>query len=331
MARTRGKKTVKAKQLTNRFLRYKLRGSDQVNPDSFYIDLAKDLSLSNRRLYRQGRMYHIANITVTDTSGATTKVKFGTLPINWTTSKAWNNFFDAWKDQRATALLNAPSDITGRWADFKCAMNHQAIIESCAEPVDSDGNDLPAGDEWRTSEVSFNLAGADKEDQKVFMMGNHQYNNATPTLRGVGVLASLQEIMQRPVESPVLPTTFDDSVILGMNPTILSSNEDILQDIATDNDLPPYASLTGLTVIGAGNPGLTGNDQSLVTREVGWFGPGSGLLSDPIGLSCLPVMGFPVPLGLLEVRMDTTLNRNEIGITIELVPGTYKGVHSEAF
>jgi hypothetical protein len=41
-------------------------------------------------------------------------------------------------------------------------------------------------------------------------------------------------------------------------------------------------------------------------------------------------MGFPVPLGLLEVRQSDK-EGNIIGVLIEMVPGSYKGVHAEAF
>jgi hypothetical protein len=83
-----------------------------------------------------------------------------------------------------------------------------------------------------------------------------------------------------------------------------------------DNDLSPY---NGAKVLGAlSTSPLT---ESLVTREVGWSGKGT---------ASLPVMGFPVPLGLLEVRQED-VEGNLIGVIIELVPGSYKGVHAEAF
>ena len=102
MARRRGNKSGKKNlELTQRYLYYNLTNSD-TDPtggrytDSHYIDIAAGLSAMNRRLYRQGRQYHIANITVIDTSGDS-KVRFATLPQVWTTSKAHKLMFDAWK------------------------------------------------------------------------------------------------------------------------------------------------------------------------------------------------------------------------------------------
>ena len=48
-----------------RVLRYLLQHTGN-GEDSHYIDLARDLSLLNRRLYRQGKVYGIAGITVHD-------------------------------------------------------------------------------------------------------------------------------------------------------------------------------------------------------------------------------------------------------------------------
>jgi hypothetical protein len=135
MASRRGKKGGKKNlELTQRYLYYDLTNTATDNQggrydDSHYIDLSLGLSAMNRRLYRQGRQYHIANITVIDTSGDS-KVRFATLPQVWTTSKAHKLMFDAWKDQRARALENAPSNVTGRWADFKVYMSNQHRLES---------------------------------------------------------------------------------------------------------------------------------------------------------------------------------------------------------
>ena len=142
MARRRGSKTSSKKglELTQRYLYYELTNgtTGASSRDSHYIDLAAGLSALNRRLYRQGRQYHIANITVIDTSGDS-KVRFATLPQVWTTSKAHKLMFDAWKDQRARALENAPSNVTGRWADFKVYMSNQHRVEpTVILPTNSD-------------------------------------------------------------------------------------------------------------------------------------------------------------------------------------------------
>jgi len=318
MARRRGKKTSskKALELTQRFLYYELTNSNSTGAlDSHYIDLAAGLSAINRRLYRQGRQYHIANITVIDTSG-NSKVRFATLPQVWTTSKAHKLMFDAWKDQRARALENAPSNVTGRWADFKVFMSNQHRKESPAPilPTNSD-NTLIAPGEWEYSEISYmdTQGGTELDNQPLWMLGDHVSLGTTEN--GVGLCKALQEMLSVPPESPITPA-LNKSVILNMNPATGDDSAEVLANILDDNDLAPY---DGTVVIGSDSTST--DTDSFITREVGWSNKGT---------ASLPVMGFPVPLGLLEVRQDD-VEGNVIGVLIEMVPGSYKGVHAEAF
>jgi len=320
MARRRGTNGGKKNlELTQRYLYYNLTNSD-TDPVagryaySHYIDLAAGLSAINRRLYRQGRQYHIANISVVDTSGDS-KVRFATLPQVWTTSKAHKLMFDAWKDQRARALENAPSNVTGRWADFKVYMSQQHRKESLILPVNSDLVSVAAG-EWEYSEISYmDQTGTELDNQPLWMMGTH-VPTGTGVSDGVGVCKSLQEMLSIPPESPIVPD-LAKSVIMSMNPATGEDNVEVLANIRDDNDLAPY---NGTLVIGSDSTST--DTDSFVTREVGWSSKGT---------ASLPVMGFPVPLGLLEVRQDDGATGNVIGVLIELVPGTYKGVHAEAF
>ena len=328
MARRRG--TKKDLQMTQRFLYYNLKNT-ATSPgqqsgryeDSHYIDIAAGLSAINRRLYRQGRQYHIANISLIDTQGDT-KVRFCTLPQVWTTSKAHKLVFDAWKDQRARALENAPSDVTGRWADFKVYMSQQHAKESRKAdgkpeipllPSFSDLDAIPDG-EWEYSDVSYIKSGSEKSNQALWMMGDH-ISNGDPQADGVGVLTALQEMLSIPPESPILPSSMENSVVMSMNPSTGTDNSDTLANIMDDNDLAPYATTR---VLGAQSTAT--NTESLVVRELGWSAQ---------GIASLPAMGFPVPLGLLEVRQDDKNEGNTVGLIVELVPGEYKGVHAEAF
>lgn len=314
--------------MTQRFLYYNLTNTGSADPDtgryldSHYLDIAAGLSAINRRLYRQGRQYHIANISLIDTQGDT-KVRFCTLPQVWSTSKAHKLMFDAWKDQRARALENSPSDVTGRWADFKVFMSQQHAKEGRKStgasqtpilPVFSDLHSIPSG-EWEYSDISYMDQGSELQNQAVWMLGDH-IRNASLQEDGVGICKSLEEMLAQPVETPTLPN-ISKSVIMNMNPSTGTDNSDVLDSIRDDNDLAPY---DGAVVIGSDSTAQA--SQSLVVRELGWSAK---------GIASLPAMGFPVPLGLLEVRQDDASSGNVVGLLIELVPGSYKGVHAEAF
>jgi hypothetical protein len=170
------------------------------------------------------------------------------------------------------------------------------------------------GGEWEYSEISYvDQTGTELDNQPLWMLGGHSPIGATDN--GVGVCTSLQEMLSIPPESPIVPD-LAKSVIMSMNPATGDDNVEVLANIRDDNDLAPY---DGTVVIGASS--TAANTESFVTREVGWSAKGT---------ASLPVMGFPVPLGLLEVRQDD-IEGNIIGVIIELVPGSYKGIHAEAF
>jgi hypothetical protein len=153
------------------------------------------------------------------------------------------------------------------------------------------------------------------------MLGDHDYDNADLEKRGFGVCKALEEMLQQPPESPVLPGDFKNSIILSMNPsTGADMADDILKNISGDNDQPPYNKLA---VIGASHTNTA--SETFRVRDVGWA-------TGSKGISSLPAMGFAVPLGLLECRFEWgSTNPGKIGVAIELVPGSYKGVHAEAF
>ena len=228
MARTRGK-GKKAKthghELTQRFLYYELDIASSGS-NSHYLDLAAGVSALNRRLYRQGRQYHVANVSVVDTSGKLTSCRFATLPQVWTTNKAWRLMFDAWKDQRARALDNSPANVSGRWADFKVWMSQQHLIDAGDEniphnagptrggilPVTSDMVTVPFG-EWMISDVSYVDDGTERANQPLWMLGPHSTTGSAANPSGVGLCSALEEMLAQPPESPVSYTAF--SVIFG--------------------------------------------------------------------------------------------------------------------
>ena len=175
--------------------------------------------------------------------------------------------------------------------------------------------DVIPGGEWEYSDISYIKSGSELSNQTVWMLGTH-IDGSSAAEDGVGVLKSLEEMLAIPPESPILPD-IAKSVILSMNPATGDDNADTLANIRDDNDLAPYI---GAKVLGSDS--TAANSESLVIRELGWSAQ---------GIASLPAMGFPVPLGLLEVRQDDKTEGNIVGLIVELVPGAYKGVHAEAF
>ena len=195
-------------------------------------------------------------------------------------------------------------------------------------PTDSDNNEILGGtqgtpgtsnaSEWAYSTVNYtDKDGTSHEGDRLGMLGVTDKTNEY-----VSVMEELYNARaQTMVEDPeVDPNVIKESVIFGMNPANMEfgSNADLLQQIAEDNDVPPYDSWYP---VGYENP--SGEIMPFPVREMGITS--TSVLTQTVG-------GFPVPLGLIEVEAITTDNENnDVGLIFELVPGEYKGLHSEAF
>ena len=60
-----------------------------------YIDIAKALSIINRKFYRQGVYYYVNSIEVYNNEQGV--VDLYTLPDNWVTKNAWNRGFQVFQ------------------------------------------------------------------------------------------------------------------------------------------------------------------------------------------------------------------------------------------
>jgi len=289
-------------------------GTDE---DFHYIDLAACLSAVNRRLYRQCRQYHIANISVHD-SAADLEIRFCTVPNTWTTHRALRTMKDAWEDQIQHAIEDLPEDappVVGKWADFKVYMSSDHIADvDKPKPLDCEQNAVQmygagSDNEWFYTAVQTRVSGVAYTNLNLVIMGAHDISNNGH----IGVIKSLEDVWAQQAYDPTLPAGFDESPLLGMNPGPLK-NEEVLDAIMDENDQPPYSYLD-----------MVGTDdnlpKALVSRE-------TTITSEEQEMAL--VGGFAVPAGLLLVETKSGTNNNTIGICIELVPGTYKGVQSEA-
>lgn len=125
---------------TQRFLHFNLTHTGADSEDNHYVDLAKLLSVANRRSYRQGMVYHIANI-VFDDAQADADIDVCTMPQNWTTQRAWELGFKNWRMQQKAALLALGQSDSGTWADFKIHLNKDSIDDADqAALIDVNGN-----------------------------------------------------------------------------------------------------------------------------------------------------------------------------------------------
>ena len=89
-----------------------------------YVDISQSVSRVNRRFYRQGLNWAVANVKLTLLPAAAptapTVAYVNSLPHTWVTANAWVKCFHAWKDQQDAALDDFDGrDTASTWRDFK--------------------------------------------------------------------------------------------------------------------------------------------------------------------------------------------------------------------
>jgi hypothetical protein len=315
------------KMKTQRFLYYSLAHSGNGS-DDHYIDLAKDLSATNRRLYRQGMEYSISNISVHDSQGDA-QVLVSTAPSTWATHESWQLAFDGWKRQRALLLEEAGGNMqTPRWSDFKVYLNKEHVYDSDWPSVDDDGSQAILGTganngaEWEYADMSFNKGGSRFDDHAIGLLGAHQFSSITNETSPhdtsydgyISCIEGLQEVRTKPVQEAGYDLVATQSPFSGFNLLSPAAILDNLTEIIDEGDNPPYS----LEFVGS-NTNPADDTGAFPVRECHI----SSTYSPMAMMGPIP----NIPCGLMQVRTTASAN-NTIGLLIELTPGDYKGVHA---
>lgn len=314
----------KTRQQTHRFLYFDL--SHTGNGEDFhYIDLAKHLSSMNRRLYRQGMCYHIANISIHDSQG-NASVKFATAPNTWTTYAAWKYVFENWKAQRADILEDSAMS-SPRWSDFKVYLNKDMVNDvDWPNPKNVEQQNIQGG-QWDYADMSFSSTNTHYDSHAVGLLGGNSIGSSiNPATSGddpyyngyISAIKILNDTRRSiPRDEKATADSYGDGrdswSLISFDIAPANAKLDILNELEDEGLEPPY----GWGLVGSDeNP--TAGDDALAVREAHIASTQSPMAT---------VGGFPVPCGLMQIETKCTGN-NTIGILIELVPGDYKGVHA---
>ena len=157
----------KSKTPAVRYLRYELTNSSTPGTEtSHYIDLARDLSAINRRLYRQGRAYHVKRISIVSSNtiagvgvydqtvlpGATTQTQnagrftVSCVPDSWTVRNAWRRGFEMWNKMNKQSTLADNSSLKPKFHDFKIrGIGSYAPSPTYLVPKDNGGGAMALG------------------------------------------------------------------------------------------------------------------------------------------------------------------------------------------
>jgi hypothetical protein len=288
-----------------------------------FIDIAKALSIINRKFYRQGVYYYVNSVEVYNNE--TGVVDLHTLHDTWVTKNAWNRGFKIW--QQMNALASVPQ---AKYKDFKVYMSDLHRTTGSANPAvytinaGFNTSGTPVADNWRYSQfVSADSDGdidntdpanpvvnQEADNFYIHMIGDHV--GTSSNWESVGLIRSYGETRTRPQNlepsTPPNPTMEEDPLLNLFD----MSTEEVINDIVNlsrDNRATPY---NADTYIGDNLYGLCHVARVGTEVGVGRVGRASGFCA-PFGLICVDPHG-------LSTAFRVVLN---------LAVGTYHGVYAE--
>ncbi|AXQ65700.1 MAG: hypothetical protein [Cressdnaviricota sp.] len=331
-----GKKKSKSKkskttvmQPAARYLRYVLPNVSAGATNTYYIDLANDLSKLNRRLYRQGRDYHVKRVTIMSaetisgvgwTDGVAPPadmyqqnaglVRISGAPDGWVTRNAWKRGFASYDAMNKAAMRTVASDVKGTWADYKVYLNNGHRTGTIAVPKDLDDNDILAG-EWVYSKYVSPDQTTTDDEYTAHLLGGHI--GAAGNFTSIGLIESYG--LSRPTVvsgSPNEPGTPMDTDPLNNLLDFGEVNQEILENVRSDNDIPPYNV-----------DEYIGDASNLPAPQVLGM---TTLGSDGRGV----IPSFSAVCGLLRIDTKSPTDDDGFEVLIELAAGSYRGIKAEA-
>jgi hypothetical protein len=295
-----------------RYLRYELTNSGTPDTEtSHYIDLARDLGIVNRRLYRQGRDYHVKKVTIvsSNTPNLQNRISVATAPNSWVTKSAHKRAFQVWKQMNATAGENLSGDIMGTWSDFKVYLSNDMRSATMPLPLDN-GGQAGLTDEWTYTQLVTPDGTTSADAFDLHLLGDH--SGTVGAFNSVGLVKSYGE---------------SRATVQGANPNVpgVASNDplvnvfdfgttidEVVNDMEGDNDYPPYDIET-----------YPGDDLNMPKPLVN---------QDTTIVDGRATMGsFIAMCGLLEFEIKSPLPSDVFSVLVELAPGSYRGIKSDSF
>ena len=317
------RKTNKKKQIVPavRHLRYDVTNSGTIGTEtSHYIDLAKDLSAINRRLYRQGRSYHVRKVTVvsrdtlagftTDPPGKSNagRISLSTAPQSWTTHGAWKRGFKTFNLMNKEATHNLSNNIEGKWADFKVYLSQDHYNGTKLVPIDNGGGAVVAG-EWTYSNYISPDGTTAHDEFRIHLMGNHV--GSIGAWSSVGLIRSFGNSRATVSDGvPKVPGEASDDPLLNVFDYGTTVDE-VIDQLEFDNDVVPYSVLE--------YAGAVLNMPKPLVMQDGTVSDGSTTLG-----------GFEAPCGLIEIECNSPIANDVWSVLVEIAPGNYRGIKAES-
>jgi len=279
-------------------LRFTGNGSDK-----YYIDLAREISMAQRRMARQKQTFTVLGGYWKDQDGST--AHFNTAPLTWVNKRAVNRGFRIWRKMIARTLADSDGAQSGKYNDFKVLLNRYQSSANQLPAVDAAGHILgDAAGEWDYSTLTTeDPADGVPADQFELMIVGTTRTNGVGDHERIGLVNSWFD--SRPevqTANPPLPLAASTDPL-----TNLFDAGDVVDDrmdiINSEGDQAPYDENTAWgysTVVSE-----TANLQRVSSAQ------SSG--SNPI----VPVHGFQALCGLVQIDVSNASSSWELVLDVE--------------
>lgn len=316
-----------AKTPAVRYLRYDVENSNDAGVEtSHFINLARDLSAVNRRLYRSGYCYHVKRVTVVSRDtiafgnytdnfvGANVpyqqnagRFSLSVIPDSWTSRAAFNRGKRTWMEMQKVATAQAAGDITATWNDFKVDMSVDFRSATKLVPIDNGGNNVTLG-EWIESRLVSPDGTTGDDTFSLHMLGDHTGNAGA--WGSVGLIKSFGESRATVnAGDPNVPGTVSDDPLVNVFDYGTTIDE-VITDMESHNDLPPYDIVD-----------YVGGDANMPKPIV--------VQDGTIANGTLKLGGFDALLGQIEIECNSPIGGDVFSVLFELAPGKYRGINAE--
>ena len=258
-------------------------------------DAGKLLSISNRRLYRYGKMYQMKlDLHVDVTNNTNIEVEVYALRNTWDVQRGFALAKKVWDESTAEERENAGSAIA-RWRDFR--VQHGIASANVLDPVRYDNSTLAANVDNNGEHLD---SVVDKAGTQTFFTWG--YASAT----ALSVPAEWNAAGRTSNEPASFSTT---SPYDGVNSDEMSDVE--IAALADRGNSPPYASQSATDIY--------------VKVGTLFIRPGAAPTNSG-GLTKLSTGYFDAPCGLFALKFNTALSNGQMDLVVK--SGDYKGVHA---
>lgn len=279
-------------------LRFTGSGSDR-----YYIDLAREISIAQRRMARQKQTFTVLGGYWKDQDGST--AHFNTAPLTWVNKRAVNRGFRIWRKMIAKTLSNSDGAQTGKYNDFKVYLNRHMFTSNSLSAVDSDGNILgDALGEWDYSTLTSEdpETGVAPDQFELMIVGNTNTVGPGDHSR-VSLVQSWFESRPEPKsDDPQMPAAASTDPLANLFDAG-DVDDDRLDIIMIEGDQAPYDENTawGYSTVST----ETANLQRVSSAQ--------SSQSNPI----VPVHGFQALCGLVQLDVSNASSAWELVLDIE--------------